>query len=184
MSKKIRKKSSNFVAGPAARMARASKAGGEGRAITEGMAAPAFALPRDDGERVTLESYAGRRLVIFFYPRADTPGCTREAMDFSRLAADFAAADTDVLGISADPVRAQTRFRDKHGLKVPLLSDETHETLEAFGVWGEKSMYGRTFEGVFRTTVVISPDRRIEKIWRNVKVDGHAEEVLRYVRNL
>jgi peroxiredoxin Q/BCP len=105
-------------------------------------------------------------------------------MDFSRLAADFAAADTDVVGVSADPLKAQEAFRDKHELKVPLLSDEPHDILEAFGVWGEKSMYGRTFLGILRTTVLIGSDRKILKIWHNVKVDGHADEVLAYVKTL
>jgi peroxiredoxin Q/BCP len=152
--------------------------------LAEGSKVPAFELPRDGGERISLAPGAGRNLVVFFYPRADTPGCTKEAMDFSRLAADFAAADTDVVGVSADPLKAQEAFRDKHELKVPLLSDEPHDILEAFGVWGEKSMYGRTFLGVLRTTVLIGSDRKILKIWHNVKVDGHADEVLAYVKTL
>lgn len=154
------------------------------KTLTEGSKVPAFELPRDGGERISLAPGAGRNLVIFFYPRADTPGCTKEAMDFSRLAADFAAADTDVVGVSADPLKAQEAFRDKHELKVPLLSDEPHDILEAFGVWGEKSMYGRTFLGILRTTVLIGSDRKILKIWHNVKVDGHADEVLAYVKTL
>lgn len=154
------------------------------KTLTEGSKVPAFELPRDGGEQISLAPGAGRNLVIFFYPRADTPGCTKEAMDFSRLAADFAAADTDVVGVSADPLKAQEAFRDKHELKVPLLSDEPHDILEAFGVWGEKSMYGRTFLGILRTTVLIGSDRKILKIWHNVKVDGHADEVLAYVKTL
>ena len=98
------------------------------------------------------------------------------------VATDFDAAKTDIVGISADPRRAQEAFRDKHDLAMPLLSDENHDALEAFGVWGEKSMYGRTFLGIIRTTVVVGPDSRIRKVWRNVKVDGHADEVLAYVR--
>ncbi|OAF19619.1 bacterioferritin [Bradyrhizobium neotropicale] len=146
--------------------------------MTEGRKAPAFRLPRDGGGVATLSDYAGRKLVLFFYPRADTPGCTREAIDFTRLADAFAQAGTAVLGISADPVKAQERFRDKHSLGIPLVSDETHEMLEAYGAWGEKSMYGRTFLGILRTTVLVGADGKVAKVWRNVRVDGHADDVL------
>jgi peroxiredoxin Q/BCP len=144
----------------------------------EGANAPGFRLPRDGGDSVSLADYAGRKLVLFFYPRADTPGCTREAIDFSRLKDAFAASGTAVLGISADTVKAQESFRNKHQLSIPLISDEKHEMLEAYGAWGEKSMYGRTFLGILRTTVLIGADGKIAKIWRNVRVDGHADEVL------
>jgi len=147
-------------------------------ALAEGDRAPAFRLPRDGGEAVSLADFSGRKLVLFFYPRADTPGCTKEAIDFTRLADTFAASQTAVLGVSADPIKAQEAFRDKHQLSVPLVSDETHEMLEAYGVWGEKSMYGRTFLGILRTTVLIGADGRIARIWRHVKVDGHANDVL------
>jgi thioredoxin-dependent peroxiredoxin len=146
--------------------------------LAEGSKAPAFSLPRDGGSTVSLRDYAGQKLVLFFYPRADTPGCTKEAIDFSRLAGTFADAQTVVLGVSADPLKAQEAFRNKHELSTPLVSDERHEMLEAYGVWGEKSMYGRTFLGVLRTTVLIGKDGRIVRIWRHVKVDGHADEVL------
>jgi peroxiredoxin Q/BCP len=146
--------------------------------LAEGAKAPAFQLPRDGGNTVSLSDFKGRKLVLFFYPRADTPGCTKEAIDFTRLASAFAENQTDILGVSADPPRAQEAFRDKHQLSTPLASDEQHAMLEAYGVWGEKSMYGRTFLGVFRTTVLIDTDGRIARIWRNVKVDGHADEVL------
>jgi peroxiredoxin Q/BCP len=152
--------------------------------LTEGAMAPAFRLPRDGGETVSLADYSGRKLVLFFYPRADTPGCTKEAIDFTRLADAFAASQTAILGVSADPLKAQEAFRDKHQLSVPLVSDEAHEMLETYGVWGEKSMYGKTFQGVLRTTVLIGADGRIAKIWRNVKVDGHADEVLAAARAL
>jgi peroxiredoxin Q/BCP len=144
--------------------------------------APAFQLPRDGGDSVSLADYAGKKLVLFFYPRADTPGCTREAIDFTRLSDAFADEGAAVLGISADSVKAQESFRDKHRLSVPLISDEKHEMLEAYGAWGEKSMYGRSFMGIIRTTVLIAADGRIAKIWRNVRVDGHADEVLAAVR--
>ena len=150
--------------------------------LAESIKAPAFSLPRDGGSTVSLSDYAGRKLVLFFYPRADTPGCTKEAIDFTRLAGAFADAQTAVLGVSADPLKAQESFRNKHELKIPLASDEQHEMLEAYGAWGEKSMYGRTFLGVLRTTVLIGADGRIARLWRNVKVDGHADEVLAAVR--
>lgn len=153
-------------------------------ALTEGQKAPAFRLPRDGGDVVTLSDYSGRKLVLFFYPRADTPGCTREAIDFTRLADDFAKAATSVLGISADPLKAQEKFRDKHKLGIPLISDEQHEMLEAYGAWGEKSMYGKSFLGILRTTVLIGSDGRIARIWRNVRVDGHADQVLEAARSL
>jgi thioredoxin-dependent peroxiredoxin len=151
-------------------------------AVAEGAKAPAFRLPRDGGETVALSDFAGQKLVLFFYPRADTPGCTKEAIDFTRLAGAFAESRTAVLGVSADPQKAQEAFRDKHQLATPLVSDEQHGMLEAYGVWGEKSMYGRTFQGIVRTTVLIGANGRIIRIWRNVKVDGHADEVLAAVR--
>ncbi|MBP0113963.1 peroxiredoxin family protein [Bradyrhizobium vignae] len=153
-------------------------------ALAEGQKAPAFRLPRDGGDVVTLADYAGRKLVLFFYPRADTPGCTREAIDFTRLAGAFAAAGTAVLGISADPLKAQEKFRDKHRLGVPLISDEKHEMLEAYGAWGQKSMYGKSFLGILRTTVLVGADGKVARVWRNVRVDGHADEVLEAARSL
>jgi peroxiredoxin Q/BCP len=151
---------------------------GKAALLNEGAKAPAFQLPRDGGNSVSLADYLGRKLVIFFYPRADTPGCTKEAIEFTRLSAAFADSQTAVLGVSADPLKAQEAFRDKHQLSIPLVSDEKHEMLQAYGVWGEKSMYGRTFLGILRTTVLIGADGKIVRIWRNVKVDGHADEVL------
>ena len=146
--------------------------------LTEGAKAPAFKLPRDGGQTVSLSDFKGKKLVLFFYPKADTPGCTRESIEFSKLRASFAKAGTDVLGISADPVKAQDAFKKKHKLTVGLLSDEKHEMLKAYGVWGKKSMYGKTFMGIVRTTVLIGPDGKIARIWPKVKVDGHAKEVL------
>jgi peroxiredoxin Q/BCP len=155
---------------------------GPALALVEGAKAPSFRLPRDGGDSVALADYAGQKLVLFFYPRADTPGCTREAIDFTRLRDAFAEAGTAVLGISADTVKAQESFRNKHQLSIPLISDEQHEMLEAYGAWGEKSMYGRTFLGILRTTVLIGANGKIAKIWRNVRVDGHADEVLATVK--
>jgi len=143
-----------------------------------GAKAPAFTLPRDGGGTVSLADFKGRKLVLFFYPKADTPGCTRESIAFSGLKRAFDKVDTDVLGVSADPVKAQDKFRDKHKLGIPLASDETKKMLTAYGAWGEKSMYGRKFMGVRRTTLLIDRDGRIAQVWENVKVDGHAEAVL------
>jgi len=148
------------------------------RELFTGSKAPAFNLPRDGGGTVSLADFAGRKLVVYFYPRADTPGCTTEAIDFSRLKRAFAAADTEVLGVSADPVPAQDKFKTKHKLTVALASDEKHEMLEAYGVWREKSMYGRKFMGIARMTFLIGADGRVARIWPKVSVKGHAEEVL------
>lgn len=152
--------------------------------LQEGAPAPTFVLRRDGGGEVALEDFIGRKVVLFFYPRADTPGCTKEAMDFSRLKSAFAATGTDVIGLSADTVRSQDTFRDKHKLSIPLASDEQKAAIEAYGAWGEKSLYGRKFFGILRTTVLIDPKGRVARIWRNVKVDGHADAVLAACREL
>jgi peroxiredoxin Q/BCP len=144
----------------------------------QGEKAPAFRLPRDGGATISLSDFKGRQLVLYFYPKADTPGCTKEAIAFNGLRKTFAKAGTDIVGVSADPVKAQDKFRDKHGLAIALASDETKEMLTAYGVWGEKSMYGRKFMGVRRTTFLIGRDGRIARVWENVKVPGHAEVVL------
>ena len=146
--------------------------------LDPGSKAPAFSLPRDGGGTVSLTDYKGQNLVLYFYPRADTPGCTVESKAFSALSAAFAKARTAVLGVSADPVKAQDAFKAKHGLAIPLASDETHRMLDAYGVWGEKSMYGKKFMGITRTTFLLGPDARIARVWPKVKVEGHAEEVL------
>ena len=155
-----------------------------GTELKVGRLAPAFKLPRDGGGSSSLADFKGRKLVLYFYPRADTPGCTREAIDFSKLRGEFAKADTDILGVSADPVEAQDAFKKKHRITIPLLSDETHQMLEAYGAWGKKSMYGKTFMGILRVTFLIGPDRRIAEIWPKVKVDGHAAEVLEAAKAL
>jgi peroxiredoxin Q/BCP len=143
-----------------------------------GTKAPAFSLPRDDGGTVSLADYAGRKLVLYFYPRADTSGCTREAIDFSQLKAAFGRAGTDILGVSADPVAALDRFKAKHKLTIALASDEQHKALNAYGVWQQKSLYGRKFMGTVRATFLIGPDQRIARVWPKVSVTGHAKEVL------
>jgi len=146
--------------------------------LAEGTRAPDFRLLRDGGGTVSLAEFKGRKLVLYFYPKADTSGCTLEAKDFSRLKPAFDRAGVALVGVSADPVKKQDAFKAKHGLTTPLASDETHEMLEAYGVWGEKSMYGRSYMGINRTTVLIGADGRIARIWPKVKIDGHAEEVL------
>ena len=146
--------------------------------------APAFTLPRDGGGKISLKEFKGRNLVLYFYPKADTSGCTREAIAFTKLKAAFAKAETEVLGVSADPVTAQDKFKAKHKLSIALGSDETKAMLEAYGAWGEKSMYGRKFMGVIRKTFLIDGAGRVLRVWPKVRVEGHAEEVLETVRAL
>jgi peroxiredoxin Q/BCP len=146
--------------------------------------APNFKLLGDDGSTVSLADFKGRKLVLYFYPRADTPGCTKEAIDFSKQKSAFTKAGADVIGVSADPVKAQEAFKKKHKLSVGLLSDQTHVMLEAYGAWGKKSMYGKTFLGITRMTYLIAPDGRVARVWPRVKVDGHAAEVLAAVKAL
>lgn len=152
--------------------------------LNPGDIAPGFSLPRDGGGTVALADHAGRPVVIYFYPKDDTPGCTTEALDFTRLAADFAAAGATVIGISKDSVAAHDKFCRKHGLGITLASDAEGDTCERYGVWGEKSMYGRTYMGIERATFLIGADGRIARVWPKVKVAGHAEEVLAAVRAL
>jgi len=154
------------------------------RELSPGAMAPAFTLPRDGGGSISLADFAGRKLVLYFYPRADTSGCTKEAIDFSRLKAAFSKVGTEILGVSADPVPAQDKFKAKHKLAIALASDEKHRMLEAYGVWQEKSMYGRKFMGIVRTTVLIGPEQRVARVWPRVSVTGHAEEVLAAARAL
>ncbi len=150
--------------------------------VSEGDRAPAIDLPTDGGGRFVLADGSGLKTVVFFYPKADTPGCTNEAKDFSGLADDFAQAGARVVGVSRDPVRALDRFKAKHDLKVVLGSDEGGGVTEAFGVWVEKSMYGRTYMGIERSTFLIDADGMIARVWPKVKVNGHAAEVLDTVR--
>lgn len=146
--------------------------------IAVGKPAPDFTLTTDSGDTLSLAACRGRKLVLYFYPKAGTSGCTIEAHDFNRLKDAFAAADTRVVGVSPDSDKALTRFRAKEGLAFDLAGDETHAMLEAYGVWVEKSMYGRKYMGVERTTVLIDAEGRIARLWPKVKVAGHAEEVL------
>lgn len=152
--------------------------------IAAGDKAPRFQLAGTGGNTFSLADFAGRRLVLYFYPKADTPGCTSESKAFSALAAAFIKADTAVLGVSADSVKKLDAFKAKHALAIPLASDPSHAMLEAYAAWGEKSMYGRTYMGVIRSTVLIDRDGTIVRIWPKVKVAGHAEDVLAAVRAL
>jgi peroxiredoxin Q/BCP len=143
-----------------------------------GDVAPEFSLSDQDGETVSLASFRGRRVVVYFYPRADTPGCTTEACSFRDATDEFAARDVAVLGVSDDPVSDLAAFAEKHDLPFRLLSDETGEVATAYDSYGEKTMYGRTFDGVFRNTYVVGPDGRIAHAFEGVSPDGHAEAVL------
>lgn len=151
---------------------------------TEGTPAPDFSLPADGGATISLAALKGRKVVLYFYPKADTPGCTKESMDFSRLKGKFEQAGAAIIGVSADAVAAQDKFKAKHGLTIPLASDPDRDMIERYGVWVEKSMYGKQFMGIERTTFLIDANGVIRKVWRKVKVEGHAEEVLAAVKAL
>lgn len=150
--------------------------------LTEGQKVPQFSLDDDAGKTFVPGGRKGRALVLYFYPKDDTSGCTAEAKDFSCLLEDFAAAGADVVGVSPDSVDQHAKFKRKHGLGVRLVSDPTKAVAEAFGVWVEKSMYGRKYMGVERSTFLIDPKGIVIKAWRKVKVPNHAEEVLAAVR--
>lgn len=152
--------------------------------VEEGAQAPDFTLPDGDGRPLRLGDLRGRLVVLYFYPKDDTPGCTAEAKDFTCIADRFAAAGAEVVGISPDSVASHRKFQDKHALGVRLLSDEQRRAIDAYGLWVEKSMYGRTFMGVERATFLIDTGGRIVRIWRPVRVPGHAEEVLEAVEAL
>ena len=152
--------------------------------ITEGSIAPDFTLPRDGGGSVSLSALRPGKVVLYFYPKDNTPACTLEAQDFSALAKDFAMAGATVIGISKDSVKKHDNFCRKHDLRVILASDEQGQTCEDYGVWGEKSMYGRSYMGIERTTLLIDGAGRVARVWPKVKVAGHAEEVLAAVRAL
>lgn len=152
--------------------------------LETGMKAPDFTLPRDGGEMVSLADFAGKPVVLFFYPKASTPGCTTEAVDFTSLLPQFEAAGAVVLGVSKDTVKRQENFSEKQELGMPLLSDAEGTVCEEYGVWAEKKMYGKTFMGIVRTTYLIGADGMIARVWPKVKVNDHAEEVLAAVQAL
>jgi peroxiredoxin Q/BCP len=152
--------------------------------IEAGSPAPAFDLPTDGGGSVSLAGLTGKTVVLYFYPKADTPGCTTEGQDFTALSDQFAAADAVVIGVSRDPVKKLDRFKTKAGLGVILGSDETGEVTEAYGVWGEKQLYGRVYMGIERATFLIDGDGIVRRTWRKVSVKGHAAAVLEAVEGL
>ncbi len=146
--------------------------------LTQGLPAPPFTLLDQDAKPVSLADFAGRRVVVYFYPADDTPGCTKEACQFNDNLAAFDKADIAVLGISPDDSASHVRFREKFGLHVPLLTDADHSVMTAYGAWGEKSLYGRTVVGVIRSTFVVDEGGAIRRAWYNVRADGHAAKVL------
>ncbi len=152
--------------------------------ITQGQTAPDFTLPRDGGATLTLSALRPGKVVLYFYPKDDTPGCTLEAQDFTARLADFTAAGATVIGVSKDSVKAHDKFCKKHGLGIILVSDETGHTSEDYGVWLEKSMYGKTYMGIERTTVLIDGAGQVARVWNKVSVKGHADEVLAAVQAL
>lgn len=151
--------------------------------LATGSEAPHFSLPADEGE-IRLTELRGKIVVLYFYPKDNTPACTAEAIDFSRLNDDFRKAGAVVIGISPDSLRKHANFKKKHSLTTPLVADEAHEALKAYGVWAEKTMFGKKYMGVVRTTFLIDREGKIARIWRKVRVSGHAEEVLATARAL
>ncbi|HVJ77618.1 MAG TPA: peroxiredoxin [Hyphomicrobium sp.] len=152
--------------------------------VQDGEIAPDFTLHDDDGGSVQLSKLRGRPVVIYFYPKDDTSGCTQEAKDFTCLAGEFADAGAEIVGISPDSAASHKKFKAKHDLSLRLLADETKATAEAYGVWVEKSMYGRKYMGVERSTFLIDDKGKVVKSWRKVKIPGHAEAVLEAVKAL
>lgn len=146
--------------------------------IQEGHPAPDFTLPADDGSTVTLSHLRGKRVVLYFYPKDDTSGCTAQACEFRDTLPRIAEEGAVVLGVSPDPVSSHRKFKEKYDLNFPLLADEDHAVAEAFGVWTEKSMYGRTYFGIERSTFLIDEEGKVARVWRKVKPRGHAGAVL------
>ena len=149
-----------------------------------GDTAPEISLPRDGGETVNLSDFAGKNVVLYFYPKDDTPGCTKEALGFTERVADFDGLNTVILGVSKDSVKKHDKFVAKHDLKIALLSDEEGDVCERYGVWVEKSMYGKTYMGIERATFLIGTDGKIAQAWHKVKVPGHVDAVLDAVKAL
>ena len=146
--------------------------------LAPGAKAPAFTLPDADGNKVSLSDFAGSKVVVYFYPRDDTPGCTKEACQFNDALSQFEGLGIPVIGISPDKQAAHIKFRDKYGLQFPLLSDPDHTVMEKYGAWGEKTMYGKPTTGVIRSTFLIDEKGKIARAWYSVKADGHAAKVL------
>jgi peroxiredoxin Q/BCP len=152
--------------------------------VDAGTRAPDFTLEDQDGTKVRLRDLAGRWLVLYFYPKDDTPGCTVEACDFTSAMPAFEGLDATVLGVSPDSPESHRRFAEKHALRVRLLSDPTHATMEAYGAWGERTLYGKTSTGVLRTTLLLNPQGKVAHVWPRVRVEGHAEAVRRKLEEL
>lgn len=150
--------------------------------VEVGREAPDFTLPTAGGGEVTLSKLRGRKVIVYFYPKADTPGCTKESCGFNDALPDFTGSGAEIIGISKDPVKKLDKFADKYGLNFTLASDEPGAVVEAFGSWVEKSMYGRKYMGIDRSTFLIDENGIVQGAWRNVKVPGHVEEVLKAAR--
>lgn len=146
--------------------------------LQAGDVAPAFTLPDQDGKMVSLEAFKGSRVLVYFYPKDDTPGCTKEACQFNDNLQAFQQAKVPVIGISADSAASHVKFRNKYGLTFPLLTDSSRQVMEQFGAYGQKMMYGKPVTGVIRSTFLIGPDGNVERAWYSVKADGHAAAVL------
>jgi thioredoxin-dependent peroxiredoxin len=146
--------------------------------LEPGAQAPAFSLPDQDGNTVSLDDFKGGKVIVYFYPKDDTPGCTKEACQFNDNLHGFQRAGVPVVGISADDAASHRAFREQYGLRFPLLSDLDHQVMEAYGAWGQKNLYGKTTVGVLRSTFLIDEQGRVQHAWYNVKADGHAEKVL------
>lgn len=147
-------------------------------ALAEGVKAPEFTLQDSEGKTHKLSDYAGQTIVVYFYPKDDTPGCTKEACSFRDSYADFRQAGVIIIGISPDKVASHKKFKNKYELPFTLLADPDHAVCEAYGVWGTKKMYGREYQGVYRTTYIISPEGNIQRVFKNVKPSEHSQEVL------
>ena len=154
------------------------------KAIDNGDMAPDFELPTDGGGHFNLSAHRGHPVIVFFYPKDDTRGCTVEAIDFTAMKPDFEAIGAQIVGISPDNAASHDKFKAKHGLAITLAADEARGALEAYGVWTEKTMYGRNYMGVERSTFLIDGQGRVAQVWRNVKVPGHVSEVLAAARNI